>query len=381
MQHRRTAATLGLFALLCGEASATARAQTPRPSGPTVEQTDGDDRLAGGRTGDVLDGGHGDDVVLGAGGDDLLFGSSGADALFGEDGKDRLFLGPGNDQGSGGDHSDLLVGGPGDDHLDGGPGHDRLRGQAGDDTLLGGPGSDRLLGGAGADHLDGGPGRDELVPGTGADLVRAGDGDDEIRIASPCELAPGELLDGGGGEDTLYTHLSRDQLRDRGVTVTNIERVVLLRGAPNERACTRHDGVDGYVEVLGVVAARASFWRDASGRDTELDGTRPTGRGVDLFTRTEIRVDAVAADDGGILSAGQTLSLVTPGGSATLDDGRTLSTQACCARSLSIGSTVRLHLEWNRAKSEFRYAKEFGTDPRSTPAFDVSATRTAGRRR
>ena len=369
MEHRRTAATIGLLALLCGDASATALAATSSPSEATVDGTDGAERLAGGPTGDVLDGGGGDDVVLGAGGDDLLFGSSGADALFGDDGKDRLFLGPGNDRGHGGDHSDLLVGGPGDDHLDGGPGHDRLRGQAGDDTLVGGPGSDRLLGGLGADHLDGGAGRDVLLPGMGADVVRAGDGDDAIRIASPCELAPGEVLDGGGGEDTLYTHLSRDQLRDRGVTVTNIERVVLLKRTPNERACTRHDDVDGYVEVLGVVVTRASFWRDASGRDTELDGTRPKGRGVDLFTRTEIRVDAVAADDGRILSAGQTLSLVTPGGGAPLDDGRTLSTHACCARSLSVGS--------NRAKNEFRYATEFGADPRFTPAFDVSATRTA----
>jgi Ca2+-binding RTX toxin-like protein len=125
-------------------------------------------------TGVTLTGGFGTDTLLGGSGDDYLFGADGNDTLKGAIG------------------SDILVGGGGNDGLDGG---------AGDDVLDGGDGSDNLSGDYGDDWLFGGAGNDTLSGGAGMNRVYGGDGNDILQSYS----AVGDSLDGGAGDDVIYT--------------------------------------------------------------------------------------------------------------------------------------------------------------------------------
>lgn len=191
----------------------------------------GDDDIDGGDGDDVLNGGPGDDVLSGGDGNDVIGGGDGADRLFGRDGDDRLSGGPGDDLIDGGDGRDTLDGDDGHDTLDGGEnddvlrggaGNDTLKGESGNDILLGGAGNDTLMGSRGDDSLDGGEdhdtivggdggdtlygrgGDDVLIPGTGSDVVNGHSGDDLIVVRAGD--VPGgelELIDGGGGTDTL----------------------------------------------------------------------------------------------------------------------------------------------------------------------------------
>lgn len=74
-------------------------------------------------------------IKIGDEGNNRLEGTDTSDILNGRAGNDDLFGGAGNDQ------------------LLGGPGLDELRGGNGDDTLVGGPGADYLYGGHGADRF------------------------------------------------------------------------------------------------------------------------------------------------------------------------------------------------------------------------------------
>jgi Ca2+-binding RTX toxin-like protein len=150
-----------------------------------------------------------------------------------------------------------VLGGDGDDTIVGGAGNELLLGEAGNDSLSGNEGDDTLDGGAGLDTLDGGAGNDtllngELVPLTpririadrilfaddtwgGGDIsiVRAGvddvivrvndfsrqfdmddfdgvllrgnNGYDRITIDASRGPIPGVTLDGGNGNDTLWS--------------------------------------------------------------------------------------------------------------------------------------------------------------------------------
>ena len=107
---------------------------------------DGDDRLYGSATGDVLDGQDGDDIIFGDSTSHSIqslfhriddgHSNQDNDYLFGHAGNDYLF-------GMNGD--DLLSGGIGDDWLDGGKGDDLLEGGKGDDRLVGGLGRDTFV--------------------------------------------------------------------------------------------------------------------------------------------------------------------------------------------------------------------------------------------
>ena len=105
-------------------------------------------------------------------------------------------------------------------YLDGGGGNDFLQGGFGRDILFGGDGDDTiyaqsfsqgldssenpLLGADGNDALTGAAGNDLLEGGAGADTLHGASGDDLLRF-SPGDVAPGEIIDGGFGFDTLET--------------------------------------------------------------------------------------------------------------------------------------------------------------------------------
>ena len=101
----------------------------------------GDDRLTGGRLGDLL---------CGEAGDDRIDGLAGADQLFGDFCPGARLAGAAQ----AGQGDDVISGGKGNDRLVGGGGNDRLTGGPGNDTLTAGGGRNRLAGGAGNDKLN-----------------------------------------------------------------------------------------------------------------------------------------------------------------------------------------------------------------------------------
>lgn len=129
--------------------------------------------------------------------------------------------------GTGGD--DTLLASPDvGQELFGGRGRDTLRGRLGGDTLHGGVGDDKLEGGGGADVL---------IPGRGRDSTYGEDGDDTLLVAGTCELAAGEVLDGGKGNDTLHTPVPAAELARLGVRLSNIEKVVLNHPGAQRATC------------------------------------------------------------------------------------------------------------------------------------------------
>ena len=176
--------------------------------------------------------------------DDVVFGGGGADTIEAGAGDDVLFGGTDHDRINGGIGNDLLVGGSGDDVLLGGG---LLSWFVADDfdVLAGGDGDDRLWGGRRADFLS---------DGLGNDVVRGQGGHDTLVHVDEPELGGGagdvDIFDGGWGDDTLLlfvaddaareaakqavTHaaeagsLSDFEIEELGLTVTNVERVVIF---------------------------------------------------------------------------------------------------------------------------------------------------------
>ncbi|MEL7330658.1 MAG: pre-peptidase C-terminal domain-containing protein [Cyanobacteria bacterium J06560_2] len=184
--------------------------------GPTIEGTEGRDRLLGTDTGETINGGAGNDRIFGNGGNDILNGDSENDAIFGGDGddtidggseKDRLFGDAGNDTINGGSERDALFGGDGDDTMDGGSERDRLFGDAGNDILTGGSGRDALFGGAGQDILAGGSGRDRLFGNEDRDILIGDSGNDFLSGGTGDDVLMGvtgnDVLEGGAGADVF----------------------------------------------------------------------------------------------------------------------------------------------------------------------------------
>ena len=143
----------------------------------------------------------------------MLFGDAGGDILA-SNGSDNSIDYLGDDLLDGGGNDDLLYGDVGGNiDADG----EWLRG--GDDTLLGGRGDDLLVGDAGGDLLANGPGPyPGADPGSGrvrggADEMRGEAGDDRLfgdavgnfTVTGDEVFGEGgaDLLDGGGGNDTL----------------------------------------------------------------------------------------------------------------------------------------------------------------------------------
>jgi Ca2+-binding RTX toxin-like protein len=96
-----------------------------------------------------------------------LEGTEGGNKIPGTGGSDKVSALGGRD------HVDAMAGG---DEVCGGDGGDYLYGRTGPDRLLGDNGNDRLYGGDQADVLEGGPGHDAFIPGRGNDVILAEDG-------------------------------------------------------------------------------------------------------------------------------------------------------------------------------------------------------------
>ncbi len=218
----------------------------------------GNNNIAGGAGDDRLDGGAGNDTLSGGAGDDILTGGSGVDLVQGGAGNDTLLTSsdgiwsanfaclnsgsPGNpgsgqkvmisgairnfDAFDGGTDNDTLKGGSGndiivlDDSYSASPngysprfvGIERIEGGGGNDvvdltssvfaygnvTLDGGDGNDTLWSSSGNDLLLGGAGNDSLDGGAGSDVLQGGAGNDTL-----LDTLGTNVFDGGLGNDVL----------------------------------------------------------------------------------------------------------------------------------------------------------------------------------
>lgn len=107
----------------------------------------------------------------------------------------------------------------------------------GNDVVYGSSRDDEIHGGVGDDLLMAGDGNDIVYPGRGMDYVDGGPGDDKIVIFGTCEIVDGEVIDGGGGYDVLYSPVSVEELLALGVTIRSIEEIVINHPDAQRSAC------------------------------------------------------------------------------------------------------------------------------------------------
>ena len=120
--------------------------------------------------------------------------------------------------------------------------------QFGDDVVFAGGRNDEVWGAAGDDVLFGGDNNDALDGGGGVDVLLGGSGNDSFTVDLDCEAQPGEVIDGGDGYDTVYSHLSQSQLSAAGVTILGIESFVAISPDPDVHGF----GCDPYPVINGV---------------------------------------------------------------------------------------------------------------------------------
>jgi hypothetical protein len=112
-------------------------------------------------------------------------------------------------------------------------GADIAYGENGDDTMIGSIGPDVLFGNANDDELDGGP---------GPDILLGGFGNDSFIIDLDCDIEAGDIIDGGIGTDTIYSHLSQSELASMGLLIRDIESFETIGENPHpygENGCER----------------------------------------------------------------------------------------------------------------------------------------------
>jgi hypothetical protein len=240
-------------------------------------------------------GGDGDDKLGGSTSDDVLHGGSGNDTLDGYNGNDQVYGDDGDDNLSGGMvfSSDLIDGGAGTDTIDsdwydagqptnsvtvtldgvaddGRPGEgdnvvnvetiktrqaarlvaggyavtfDVTGTQAGSTTLIGSPGADRLRSydyddtiqaGAGDDSIEGGNGHDTIDPGPGRDSVIADAGPGSCNFLECRGVYGNDVIHARDGEvDTIDCGPGNDRVvADKGDVLTNCETVEVDGGTP-----------------------------------------------------------------------------------------------------------------------------------------------------
>ncbi|MEL6342327.1 MAG: calcium-binding protein [Myxococcota bacterium] len=193
------------------------------------------EHLHGGPDRDLIDtqggggyayGGDDIDLLLGGSGDDYLYGEGDRDTLQGGGGVDHLF-GDDDDFTTGDLSNNRLFGGDGDDHLFGSTGNDELVGfrrvdsadpyaelgpedEFGHDTIFGGGGNDTIKGGRGTDTIFSG---DPMIPIDGErDDIDGGDDRDIITGSADTVSVPSDIINGGGGPDTIYAEAGDDTI-------------------------------------------------------------------------------------------------------------------------------------------------------------------------
>jgi Ca2+-binding RTX toxin-like protein len=308
----------------------------------------GDDAMNDSDAADTLSGGVGADIIGGNGGNDIIYSD-------GEGGYtwDSLLLeqdtGAEHDQLSGGDGNDRLSIGYGDD-ADGGTGDNSLA-----LSLIGGSsgvtlnvadietGSPYSLGGGtiqniqhivalwgsnfndtltlsspivvygmgGDDTINGSSGADEIHGGAGSDIINANDGDDQIFFDAAGDVAFGDQVNGGEGNDTLIGYVVPETSDDQqlislaGVTLTGIETLKTELGAQLGITAAQIAAVDTLEGMFFFAASGAVSLAGKTGINTFLS-LNAAGNQLDMtgFTVNEFSVvTGSAAADGVIGSA------------------------------------------------------------------------------
>ncbi|NFV79014.1 tandem-95 repeat protein, partial [Magnetospirillum aberrantis] len=198
----------------------------------TIFTNDGDDTLFGGTGSDYLSGNAGDDVLNGGAGADVLKGGSGTDTADYSDSSAgvNVYLGAGDGNGysgsggtgTGGDaqgdtynsienvngsaHDDYVYGAAGGTTANLGDGNDTFDNSeasnvVASDTVDGGAGNDLIYTGNGDDLLIGGSGNDTLYGEAGNDTLIGGTGDDVMYGGDGSDTF---LFDFDSGHDTVY---------------------------------------------------------------------------------------------------------------------------------------------------------------------------------
>ncbi len=252
----------------------------------------GRDTLTGDGVDNRLDGGIGNDTLAGSGGDDTLDGGANDDTLDGGTGNDVATYGSVataiaatlNSAGT------LTLSVAGNDRLIGIEG---LIGGTGDDTLTGDGVDNRLDGGAGSDTLTGGAGNDTLAGGfelTGVrDTLLGGLGDDTLTASTSTVLGVGDLLDGGGDNDTLTGGARNDTLDGgTGNDVANYGSTATAIAATLDSAGTLTltlvvGGTDVLIGIEGLIGGSGNdtLTGDSGANGLDGGGGRDTLSGAD----------------------------------------------------------------------------------------------------
>lgn len=198
-----------------------------------------------------------------------VFGDNGGDTIFGSDGDDYII-------GDGGNVSNR-------------PGNDTIFAGGGVDILVGGPGRDRLNGGADTDYLYAG-GETVLIDDQeafGGNLLDGGGGADFL-YSLTADLLEGDTLTGGSGKDSFRVN-NRDTITDfergeelfvfNGINITRIE-MISLPGRSTVRFLDRELGTR--VEVFLDGSFDPSAFRTTVGFDGQgalLTYGKSVGRG------------------------------------------------------------------------------------------------------
>ncbi|MEQ6204943.1 hypothetical protein ABMC88_18025 [Sulfitobacter sp. HNIBRBA2951] len=164
--------------------------------GPERNGTDGNDRILGSLSREMMYGGGGNDTLIAGAGNDTLNGGAGADVMQGGTGVDVVDY-----TGSTGSlrvdllfsqlNTNIAIGDTYDsiENLIGSRGFDNLRGTFEANWIYGASNVDYIYGRRGDDTLDGGVGDDVLFGGVGADVLIGGSGRDRAQYSeSPVSL-------------------------------------------------------------------------------------------------------------------------------------------------------------------------------------------------
>lgn len=161
-----------------------------------------------------------------------------------------------------------LVGTSGDDVLNGGAGSDTITGGRGNDVLSGFDGNDEFL-------VSGNAGFDVYNGGDGLDTIRGGAGNDIIGLrGSTDQLSDIEMIDGGGGFDTLRLDNTANVLDLSEVTLINIEQIAAGGGGDRIMGSAGDDvilGGGGNDELAGGLGNDTFVFSGRQGRDS-FDG-------------------------------------------------------------------------------------------------------------
>jgi serralysin len=225
----------------------------------------GNDTLEGGLGNDLLQGGDGADTAVFSGtdrvvadlnlvatqntgyGDDRL---ADIENVTSGEGDDRLRGNASANVLTGNGGVDILSGRAGDDILNGGDGDDILKGEADDDTLRGDAGDDLLLGGSGHDRLDGGAGNDTLIGSA-----------DDVAVLSVASTAYTSVRN-DDGSFTITSQNGVDELQGIRFAQFSDKTVALSNAAPAGLALSRTSVAEDTL-ATAIVATLAA--QDADG--------------------------------------------------------------------------------------------------------------------